>query len=294
MAVMRLNFISRELGMATNVTAVLPSFDQNFDVGLSLREVYTPKEKFPVLWLLHGGSGDDADYLNWTNVARYAVEYNCAVICPCDYNASYADHPRGGKYYRYITEELRAFIFSRFPMLSDRREDNFIGGLSMGSGGALKIAMDRCNEYSHALIMSGGIPPKDPSGKAGVDKGHAAFRDKMISAGWAMPKQPADVVPLDVRTLAERNVREGRPLPTFIMACGEGDPIAYNASVYGAGYLKELGYDVLPFTLPGYRHEWDFWEICMRKAFSEWLPCRHKVASELLAGAWNAEPEKNE
>ena len=67
MAVMRLNFFSRELGMATNVTAILPSFDQGFDVGYPLKDIYGPEEKFPVLWLLHGGSGDDADYLNWTN-----------------------------------------------------------------------------------------------------------------------------------------------------------------------------------------------------------------------------------
>ena len=56
MAVMRLNFFSRELGMATNVTAILPSFDQGFDVGYPLKDIYGPEEKFPVLWLLHGES----------------------------------------------------------------------------------------------------------------------------------------------------------------------------------------------------------------------------------------------
>ena len=44
--------------------------DQNSDLGKPLEEVYDPARRYPVLWLLHGGSGDDADYLNWTNVAR--------------------------------------------------------------------------------------------------------------------------------------------------------------------------------------------------------------------------------
>lgn len=291
MSVMRLNFMSKELGMATNVTAILPSLDQNFDVGLPLSEIYAPEGGFPVLWLLHGGSGDDADYLNWTNVARFAVEYNCAVICPCDYNAAYSDYPRGGKYYKYITEELREFIFSRFPILSDKREDNFIGGLSMGSGGAMKIAMDKCEQYSYAIIMSGGIAPPNKENPGATTKGHSEFRQKMISAGWAMPKQPYDVTRPDIPAMAKKNVEDGRPLPTMIMACGEGDPIAYHSTVYGTQLLTELGYPVVSFRVPKLRHEWDFWEICMKKAFSEWLPLRRKVASELIASAWNSDPE---
>ena len=81
MAVARVNFLSKELGISTNITVILPSFDQNSDLGKPLREVYDSGKKYPVLWLLHGGSGDDADYLNWTNIARYAVEYDCAVVC---------------------------------------------------------------------------------------------------------------------------------------------------------------------------------------------------------------------
>ena len=289
MPVMRLNFISKELGMATNVTAIMPGFDQNFDVGRSVSEIYEPDRKFPVLWLLHGGSGDDADYLNWTNIARYAVEYDCAVICPANYNAAYSDFPRGAKYYKYITEELREFIFSRFPHLSDKREDNFIGGLSMGSGGAMKIAVDKCEQYSQALIMSGGIGPKNRLGG-----GHSAFREKVIAAGWPMPKQPSDVVRADVESMLRDDVAKGRPVPKFIMACGEADNIAWEAHENGVKIMEELGVEYIDFHLPGYRHEWDFWEICMRKAFSEWLPLKKKPLSPVSA-AWSTPvPEKKD
>ena len=281
MAVVRMNLLSRALGISTNVTMILPSFDQNSDLGKPLEEVYDQNRKYPVLWLLHGGSGDDADYLNWTNVARYAVEYDCAVVCPCDYNAGYNDYPRGAKYYEYVTEELRAFCFARFP-LSPRREDNFIGGLSMGSGGAMKIAVDRCEEYSQALIMSGGINPKNRIGA-----GLSTFRDKVIAAGWPMPKQPDDVPRLDVEAQLRADVAAGRPLPRFLMACGEEDNIAWEAHENGVQIMRELGCDFLDFHLPGYRHEWDFWEICMRKAFSEWFPLKKKPLSPVSA-AWSA------
>jgi len=291
MAVLRMNLISMELGMATNVTAILPSFDQAYDIGKSAGTVYESDEKIPVLWLLHGGSGDDADYLNWTNIARYAVEYNCAVICPCDYNAAYNDYPRGAKYYKYITEELRDFIFSRFPRLSDRREDNFIGGLSMGSGGAMKIALDKCEQYSYALIMSGGLPPKNGGARP---TGHSEFRKKLIDAGWPMPKQPADVSRNDPLRALDDNLAAGRKLPVFLLCCGESDPIACTAHLNAAKIMEEKGIEHVRFSLPGYKHEWDFWEIVLRKALAEWLPVKQKDATDTASSAWNAEPEKFE
>ena len=160
MAVMRLNFISKELGMATNVTAILPSFDQGYDVGRPLEEIYAPKKKWPVLWLLHGGSGDDADYLNWTNIARYAVEYNCAVICPCDYNAAYSDFPRGAKYYKYIVEELREFIITHIAKHKCPKYIDFVTDFPMNAAGKIlkykmrENAVEKLNLHADSKIVT--------------------------------------------------------------------------------------------------------------------------------------------
>ncbi len=58
--------------------------------------------------------------------------------------------------------------------------------------------------------------------------------------------------------------------------------------------LTELGYDVIGFTLPGYKHEWDFWEICLRKAFSEWLGLEHRPVTDLSAGTQAKVEEKKD
>ena len=29
--------------------------------------------------------------------------------------------------------------------------------------------------------------------------------------------------------------------------------------------------------VPGYKHEWDFWDLALRKALKEWLPIRHSA-----------------
>ena len=42
-------------------------------------------------------------------------------------------------------------------------------------------------------------------------------------------------------------------------------------------YLKSLGYDTLYEEVPGYGHEWDFWDLTLRKAIKEWLPIKHEA-----------------
>jgi putative tributyrin esterase len=75
---------------------------------------------------------------------------------------------------------------------------------------------------------------------------------------------------------AKRNADEGKLLPKIIMACGSDDlllPIVYACR----DELIKYGYDVMYEEIPGYAHEWDFWDLSLRKAFEEWLPIRHDV-----------------
>jgi uncharacterized LabA/DUF88 family protein len=41
--------------------------------------------------------------------------------------------------------------------------------------------------------------------------------------------------------------------------------------------LIDLGCDVYREEVPGYKHEWDFWDLTLRKAIKDWLPIRHSV-----------------
>ena len=36
-----------------------------------------------------------------------------------------------------------------------------------------------------------------------------------------------------------------------------------------------MGLDYFYEEVPGYKHEWDFWDMQLRKALKEWLPLRH-------------------
>jgi len=261
MAVIKMNFLSQALGMQTNVTICLPSFSFA-DIMGGRKEVYVPGMKYQVLWLLHGGTGDDSDYVNFSNIVRYADDNKIAVVMPSDYNAGYNDvqSEDGGligsaKYYTFVVEELPKMLRSIFPF-SDKREDNFVAGLSMGGFGTFKCAMLNPEKYAAALCMSGA--GSDPS-EGGPNLFHV---------------EPG--TPLDAWFMAKKNVEEGKELPKMFLTVGDKD-FTLEGMQKTNKYLNELGYDVLYEEVPGYGHEWDFWDLTLRKALKEWLPIRHSV-----------------
>ena len=98
---MKLNFHSVDLGIHTKVNVILPT-------GRPIRYEKREKELYQVLWLLHGGTDDCNDFIQNTNICRYAEENKIAVILPEDNDAFFTDGyiQNGGLYFSYVTEEL--------------------------------------------------------------------------------------------------------------------------------------------------------------------------------------------
>ncbi|HEY4432628.1 MAG TPA: alpha/beta hydrolase family protein [Paenibacillus sp.] len=274
--IVKFNFLSKCLQMQTNVTMCLPSF--SFADQMNGRpDVYVPGVKFQTLYLLHGGFGDDSDYINFTNIARYADEHKVAVIMPNGYNSFYTDSSSGGlssKYWEYVFEELPQVCSTMFP-ISTKREDTFVAGLSMGAHGAMKMALLGSERYAAALIMSGAAMNVDAmTNMSSADGENSAQLDPQMIAALVQEQ----VVREDdsIYKQAKRNIEEGRPVPKLFFTCGDQDfilPAVHKAK----DLMQAYGYDVLYEEVPGYGHEWDFWDLSLRKAFKEWLPIRNDV-----------------
>lgn len=277
----KFNFLSQALMQQTNVTMILPSWTL-FDAPKGKAESYVPDAKFQVLYLFHGGTGDDSDYLNFSNIVRYADDNKIAVVMPAGYNSCYINDPDDklpwpAKYWDYIFYELPKVCTSMFP-ISGRREDTFVGGLSMGSMAATKWAIygnDRC---AAALIMSGGgmdaTNIMSVVGQSAGDDGRTDFEvdaASLASLGikFADPDDPLFV-------MAREKAQAGEPLPKLFMTCGGNDFIRYFAYAT-RDLLTEYGYDVEYDEVPGYAHEWDFWDLALRKALYEQLPIKRDV-----------------
>ena len=108
--VVKFNFLSKALMQQTNVSMILPSWTL-FDEAKGKSESYIPGAKFQVLYLFHGGTGDDSDYINFSNIVRYADEHKIAVVMPDADNSSYINQPDDvlpwpARYWDYVFEEL--------------------------------------------------------------------------------------------------------------------------------------------------------------------------------------------
>lgn len=278
MAVIKMNFLSKYLGMQTNITVCIPSFSFR-DVINNTPDFYKPGMQFQTLYLLHGGSGDDSDYVNFSNIVRYADEHRIAVVMPCDYNHFYTDDPKGPRYWKYIAEELPEVCQAYFP-LSSKPEDNFAAGLSMGGHGAMKLGIMKCENFNAILCMSGVSfnPDKLPNFRRA-----APFK---MADPDLMPMIALDAIygdlekfkggPNDVWHWARVNVEQGKKLPKFFLTVGDTD-FAREGVEDAHQYLAGLGYDTFFELVPGYGHEWAFWDLTLKKALEQWLPIRHDV-----------------
>ena len=78
-------------------------------------------------------------------------------------NSNYSNWPNtmmGYNMYDYFTKELMPLIYGWLPV-SDKREDNFIAGLSMGGRGTIKFAVNYPELFGAAAVLSAAPVPFD-------------------------------------------------------------------------------------------------------------------------------------
>ena len=152
MALLHLNFESQYLQNNTDLSIILPDRPHTTDA----KDFYSSGKKYPVLWLLHGTFGDHTDWVRKSNIERYACEKNVIVVMPSVMNSNYLNWPGFGTGYNawdYLFDELMPLVHSWFPA-SDKREDNFIAGLSMGGRGVFQYVAGRPELFAGAAVLS--------------------------------------------------------------------------------------------------------------------------------------------
>src|SRR5699024_1165621 len=73
----------------------------------------------------------------------------------------------------------------------------------------------------------------------------------------------------DPLSLVKKCVADGKKLPKIYIACGEND-FLYEANKEFVKQLKALGLEVQTDFVPGYTHEWRFWNLEVEK-FLDWI-----------------------
>ncbi|KAI4448986.1 hypothetical protein C823_003515 [Eubacterium plexicaudatum ASF492] len=151
MAVFQVNFMAETLGRTVPLYVILPT-DKVYFPGMKKRAEGKP---YQTLYLLHGIIGNYTDWLYGTRIQRWAQERDLAVVMPSGDNCFYLDQPWNCNMYgEFIGKELVSFTRKTFP-LSDRKEDTFIGGLSMGGFGAMRNGLKYNRTFGRIFSLSG-------------------------------------------------------------------------------------------------------------------------------------------
>ena len=120
---------------------------------------YATAQALPVVYLLHGYSGNYADWITQAKGFEKAVDlYQIIIVCPDGNNSWYWDSPVDSnyKYETYVSKELVSWIDGKYKTIKDRKGRS-ITGLSMGGHGALYLALKHQDVFGAAGSMSGGV-----------------------------------------------------------------------------------------------------------------------------------------
>lgn len=150
-------------------------------------------QAYPVLYLLHGGTGNFRDWLSKTPdkrlLHRLADQYNLIIVTPDgDPTSYYFDSPvvASSQFETFISSELMTRIDQSYRTVRDRR-GRVIAGLSMGGHGALFISCRHPELYAAAGSMSGVMNINTATWK--VDPEFAKSRAENLARLLGPPKE---------------------------------------------------------------------------------------------------------
>lgn len=245
MAFINIKFMSEVLGRNTEIAVMIPQHSTNGQIGVVNGK---SSGKFKTLVLLHGLSDDFSIWARRTNIERYATEHGIAVILPSGDRSFYTDMKHGDKFYTYISQEVLD-IAREFLPLSDRKEDTFIAGNSMGGYGALKIALKNPDRFCAAMGLSSVSDIINH-----MDNITPELKDNIF--GETISDEE------DLFYLLKKAKKE--TAPRIFMCVGKGDFLyEENVRLSKAFFSTDLDYTYIEDEGV---HDWDFWDKYIRIA----------------------------
>ena len=226
-----ITFISPALGKQSNMLVYVPD-------DLS-------KAPFRVVYQLHGYS-DDATMWFWrSNISRYAEDRGLMVVCPDGGKGFYTDSVLNDEYYEQHIIDTVDYIDKIFNT-SKKREDRFIGGLSMGGYGAMKVGLKHTDMFSSIGAHSAVMDIKDFELINNTDP---SFMKRYKNIFGDKVKDEDDIFWL---------VKEYGSKIRMYFDCGVDD-FLFKENEKLHKFMSENNIDHVYKTFPGV-HCWDFWD----------------------------------
>lgn len=249
---------SKILGMDTNITIVAPKV---------LNEI----SQYKVVYLLHGLSGNNKTWIDYSMLTYYAREGKTIYVLPEVNRSFYTNMKYGLNYYTYITDELPTICKNLFNISSDR-ENTAIIGASMGGYGALKCALLKPEQYGMCaafapccLFLKDEVEEvrKSNIDRKYIDRFGSQLENDMIAVfGEDLKVSESD----DIWEVA-KNLNDKEVKPKIYIAVGKND-ILYDENIKFKNAMQNFDFD---FTFEEWEgtHNFTFFDEGLNRAIKK-------------------------
>ena len=255
MSVITAEIYSNMLNQYTTIRAIIPVDSEN---GITRKPLKT-------LYLLHGVKSGLNDWIHLSSIIELAYKHSIAIIMPQGDNDFYIDYEKNEKRLgQFIGRELVEITRALFP-LSEKYEDTYIGGISVGGYGALRNGLKYNKTFSKIIAFSSVIVTSNL--QMHDDDSPSFFLRKSflrtVFGDWDKLSETEN----DLNTLINKVKNETGSLPPIYFACGSQDVFIDSNREYYA-LAKNLGSNCVFNELEG-DHNWRFWNAVLEGSI-EW------------------------
>ena len=212
---------------------------------------YNADNSYPLLFMLHGYSGNYKQWNDITNLDSVANKDGFIIVCPDGfYDSWYVDSPmkKNSQYETFFFKNLVPEIFKKYNI---DKKNIFITGLSMGGYGAMYYYLKHTDFFRSAGSTSGILDI-------------TAFPNN-----WGMPKVFGSLTlhqktwenHSDLYLLNKLKIKNKK----IIVDCGTDD-FSFKVNQAFADSCKQLGINIDFITSPG-NHNYQYWRKSILKQF---------------------------
>lgn len=257
MSTLTMNFFATTLNFRTEVKVTLPEYPRQRDAACDRKTAFDPALRFPVVYLLHGHTGDYSDWCSMVPIERYAQEHGFAVVMPHGYNSWYMNLPGGAQVEDFLAYELPAAMEAMLPV-SDKAEERFIAGLSMGGMGAVHTALKHPDRFGAMASTSAVLSYRRL--EAQYAGGSPDDRRMLENLRYATRNGAAT----DMDELYLRLKAAGERIPPHLCLFGEQDEMYADQYLWFKGFAADNGLPVETDQWPGV-HDFAFWDPAVQR-----------------------------
>lgn len=246
--------------------------------------VFTPagyekgNERYPVLYLLHGGSGDEDAWFSCGRASQILDNLiaqgkakpmivvmpngNITRIAAPDYVPAPPALPANqdpGRFRRFpesLIKDLVPFIDKTYRTRTGR-ENRAIAGLSVGGAQTMYTAFNNLDLFAWVAAFSGGYPVMPG---AGIDVPAPPNAASLKGPDLTRSIDPGKFAAL----LPQLNSSANDRLRLLYISIGTADTLAPTTHNVVKQVLKEKGVKYTLMEFPGYIHEWPVWRVTLK------------------------------